>query len=133
LTAEFLSVNGIIRFKDFWPAYGYKFHTPDRTIAISGDTAPFNDYLRIYQGSDILVHEAYSSKGLEHRSSGWQRYHSSVHTSSRELEDMASKAKPGLLILYHQLYHGVSDEDLLSEIEESYNGKVVSGKDLDIY
>ena len=45
----------------------------------------------------------------------------------------ASIAKPGLLILYHQLYNGFNDEDLLAEIRELYDGEVISGRDLDIY
>lgn len=115
------------------PSYGYKFYTPDRTIVISGDTAPFEGCEEIYMGCDVLVHEVYSSKGFERRSPAWKRYHSSVHTSSIELANMASKARPGLLILYHQLFHGVSEDELLLEVQEAYGGKAVSGKDLEVY
>lgn len=116
-----------------WPAYGYKFHTPDRTIVISGDTAPTERCLEMSRGCDVLIHEVYSSVGFEHRSPEWQRYHSSVHTSARELAELAKKAQPGLLILYHQLFHGVAEEDLLPEVQELYEGKVVMGCDLDVY
>ena len=40
---------------------------------------------------------------------------------------------PGLLVLYHQLFHGVTEAELLREVEEGYGGKVVSGKDLAVY
>jgi ribonuclease BN (tRNA processing enzyme) len=56
-----------------------------------------------------------------------------VHTSSRELAEIASEAKPALLVLYHQLFNGVTETELLQEVEEGYEGKVVSGKDLAIY
>lgn len=46
---------------------------------------------------------------------------------------MALEARPGLLILYHQLFNGVSEEVLLSEIHEIYDGTVVSGNDLEVY
>jgi len=116
-----------------WKAVGYKFHTPDRTIAISGDTAPFENMIEVYKNCDVLIHEVYSVEGLKSRPKEWQEYHESVHTSSFELAEIASIVKPKLLILYHQLLWGVKEKDLLTEIKGSYNGKVVSGKDLEIY
>ncbi len=116
-----------------WAAYGYKFFTPDRVIAVSGDTAPREGLAEIYRGCDVVVHEVYSWAGLTGRAKEWREYHSTVHTSSRELAEIASKARPGLLVLYHQLFHGVTEAELLREVEERYNGKVVSGHDLDVY
>ena len=46
---------------------------------------------------------------------------------------MAGQARPGLVILYHQLFNGVTEEELLAEVRETYDGRVVSGKDLEIY
>jgi ribonuclease BN (tRNA processing enzyme) len=116
-----------------WPAFGYKFHTPDRTVVISGDTAPTESCVEAARDCDVLIHEVQSAAGLEGRSPVWQRYHSTVHTSSLELAEMASRAKPGLLILYHQLFHGVSERELLLEVQRMYAGPVVSGKDLESY
>jgi len=116
-----------------WPAFGYKFHAPDRTIVISGDTAPTEGCVEAYRGCDVLIHEVYSAVGLARRAPDWRRYHASVHTSSYELAEIASAAKPRLLILYHQLFHGVSERELLAEVRARYAGKVVSGRDLDVY
>jgi ribonuclease BN (tRNA processing enzyme) len=116
-----------------WPAYGYKFCTPDRIIAISGDTAPAASCLAAFQECDVLVHEVYSSAGFKDHKPEWQKYHASVHTSAQELIQIANQVRPGLLILYHQLFHGVSEETLLQEIQAGYDGRVVSGKDLEIY
>jgi len=63
----------------------------------------------------------------------WQKYHSNFHTSSRELAEIATKARPGLLILYHQLFWDTSEEDLIKEVRQAYSGKFVSGHDLDVY
>ncbi len=114
-------------------AFGFKFCAPDRTIIISGDTAPFEGIVEEYLSCDVLIHEVYSVARFEKRSAVWRRYHSSVHTSSHELAEIASKAKPGLLILYHQLLWGATEEELLQEVQEGYKGKVVSGKDLEVY
>lgn len=114
-------------------AFGYRFETPDRIIVISGDCTPSASVVENCNGCDVLIHEVYSQAGFATRPPEWQKYHSNFHTSTRELAEIARKAKPGLLILYHQLFWGVSEEDLLKEMRESYSGNVVSGRDLDIY
>jgi len=117
-----------------WPhAFGYRFKTPDRTLVISGDTAPAETVIDACNGCDILVHELYSQAGFLKREPAWQKYHSQFHTSSRELAELAAKARPGLLVLYHQLLWTSTEEELLNEVRKGYKGKVVSGRDLDIY
>lgn len=116
-----------------WPAFGYKFHSQDRTVVISGDTAPMDGLVAQYTACDVLIHEVYSVVGLQNRPSNWQKYHTSVHTSAHELATIASQAKPGLLVLYHQLFWGTTEGELLAEIQTHYAGKVISGKDLDVY
>jgi ribonuclease BN (tRNA processing enzyme) len=114
-------------------AFSFRFETPDKTIVISGDCAPSQSVIEACQGCDVLLHEVYSQTGFLKRPPEWQRYHSQFHTSSRELAEIATKARPGLLILYHQLFWGTPEEELLNEIRSGYSGKVVSGRDLDIY
>jgi ribonuclease BN (tRNA processing enzyme) len=114
-------------------AFGYRFETTDKTIVISGDCVPSEGVVENCNGCDVLIHEVYSTTGFAKRPPEWQKYHSSFHTSSRELAEIASKAKPKLLVLYHQLFWGTSEEDLVKEIQQNYKGKVVSGRDLDIY
>lgn len=114
-------------------AFGYKFTTPDQTIVVSGDTAPTESLIEMARGCDVLIHEVYSQKGFERRSPVWQKYHSRSHTSSIELAEIAQKTRPGLLILHHQLFWGSSEEELLKEITDRYDGPVVSGHDLDVF
>ena len=116
-----------------WPAFGFRFETPDRTIVISGDTASPRDNLEAYRDCDVLVHEVQSGVGLATRSPGWRRYHEAYHTCAADLAAVAAEVKPGLLVLYHQLFHGVAEEALIAEIREGYEGRVVSGRDLDVY
>ena len=114
-------------------AFGYRFETEGRTIVVSGDCRPSASVIESCNGCDILVHEVYSAAGFAKRAPEWQKYHSSFHTSTRELAEIATKAKPGLLVLYHQLFWGTSEEALLSEVSEGYKGRVVTGRDLDVY
>ena len=127
------------------PAYGYRFETPDRTIVISGDATPRSAVLENCDKCDVLIHEAYTQASFEKVSPEWQQYRLAYHTSSRELAEIATKAKPGLLILYHRANPGCdqartedcreagNEEQLLKEIRKIYKGKVVAGHDLDIY
>ena len=114
-------------------AYGYRFETPHRTIVISGDTTPTESVVENCTECDVLIHEVYSAHEFMDRPEEWQRYHASAHTSTTELAAIATRAKPGLLILYHQLFWGADARDLLKEIREGYPGRVVSGRDLEVY
>ena len=115
-------------------AFGYRVETPDRVIVISGDTHPTDAIARECAGCDVLLHEVYSAVGLPTVPPERQRYHASAHTSTYELAEIAAKAKPKLLVLYHQLYlGGVSDDDLVREVQSRYHGRVISAHDLDVY
>lgn len=116
-----------------WPAFGFKFFTPDRTIVISGDTRPFPGLAEHYRGCDLLIHEVYSIHGFATRPPAWQRYHSNVHTSTHELAELVNQARPDLLILTHHLFWGTTEDELVAEVRERYDGPVVCGRDLDVY
>jgi ribonuclease BN (tRNA processing enzyme) len=114
-------------------AFGYRFDADGRSFVISGDTTPSDAVVKACHGCDVLVHEVYSESGFGRRPREWQRYHARYHTSSRELGEIATRARPGVLVLYHQLFWGTSEADLLKEVRRGYAGKVVSGHDLDVY
>ena len=115
-------------------AYGYKLTTPDRVIVLSGDTSFCPVIIDKARGADILLHEAYNVAGWNRRKPEWKTYHAAFHTSSHDLARIANATRPGLLILYHQLFmDGFSAADLLKEITDRYDGPVVSGKDLEVY
>jgi len=120
-----------------WPqAFGYRFETPDRMIVISGDTSPSQSVVENCNGCDVLIHEVYSQVGFNASKEDWRKYILSFHTSTRELSEIATKAKPKLLILYHQMFFGGPtdiEEGILKEIRQGYQGRVVSAHDLDIY
>jgi ribonuclease Z len=117
-----------------WPnAWGFRFTTPDKIIVISGDTAPCDKIIEYAKEADILVHEVYSKAGFDKRSESWKNYHSTHHTSTLELGEIANKTNPKLTVLYHILYWGSSEQDLLDEINKEYKGKVMVGRDLDVF
>lgn len=114
-------------------AYGYVFQTRDRKIVISGDTHPTDAVVRACNGCDVLVHEVYSAERLKAREPAWQQYHTAYHTSTYQLGELATRAKPKLLVLYHQLFWGDTDAALVAQVRTRYRGAVVSGRDLAVY
>ncbi len=117
-----------------WPvALGYRFATADRVIVVSGDTGPTDAVVEQCRGCDVLLHEVRSDARLATRPPAWQAYHRAVHTSTGELAALAARARPKLLVLYHQLYWGATDADLLREVRGGYDGAVVSAHDLGVY
>jgi ribonuclease BN (tRNA processing enzyme) len=119
--------------EDWAHAYGYRFETADRVVVVSGDTRPSDAVVDACGGCDVLVHEVYSDAGFASRPPEWQRYHAKAHTSATELAALAARARPQLLVLTHQLFWGVSVETLLAEVRAGYDGRVVSGSDLDVF
>lgn len=121
------------------PSFGFRFDTPDRSIVISGDTTPIQATIDACNGCDILIHEVMTKDWLAKRPD-FVRYGERHHTRTDQLVDLATKARPRLLILYHaSLSHRPSvDPDrssaatLLQEMS-AYRGQVVVGRDLDVY
>lgn len=114
-------------------AFGYRIQTPDRTIVLSGDARANPNIAAQCRGCDVLIHEVYSDAGFAMIPPVRQAYHAQAHTSATQLGNIATQAKPKLLILYHQLFFGSSDETLVSEVRSRFSGQVVSAKDLDVY
>jgi ribonuclease BN (tRNA processing enzyme) len=75
----------------------------------------------------------------------WKQYREAFHTSTRQLAEIANKAEPDVLVLYHRANPGCdqartqecreagSEEQMLKEIRELYKGKVTARHDLDVY
>ena len=133
-------------------SYGYRFDTPDRSVVISGDTSPTEETIKACDGCDVLVHEArtlelYAKLPEDRRSFGAKN-----HTTSDHLAALATKARPGLLIVYHAWIswrpsmapsdkpvvlttgelHSTPDV-LQRENGSRYSGHFVIGRDLDVY
>jgi ribonuclease BN (tRNA processing enzyme) len=121
-------------------SFGYRFDTPDRTIVISGDTAPTQALIDHSRDCDVLIHEAYSMMSYRNTtarpSPEFRRKH---HTSSVQLAEIANTVKPSLLVTYHRSHsgEGLSRADqqdvLIEEIRQDYKGRVVAANDLDLF
>jgi ribonuclease BN (tRNA processing enzyme) len=121
-------------------SYAYRFDTADRRIVFSGDTGPADSVIEACSGCDILVHEVLSHDWLSRRPD-FVEYAKRYHTTTTQLAELARKAKPKLLVLYHASvsWRPVVDsqrsrpEVMLQEMTSRYAGHVVVGRDLDVY
>jgi ribonuclease BN (tRNA processing enzyme) len=108
-------------------SFGFRIQTADRVIVISGDTRPSDALVHACNGCDLLLHEVFGErfdpKGPTGPAQG--------HTSAEELADVAKRARPKHLVIYHdvQLRHEVGME----LIKRAFNGEVTFARDLDVY
>lgn len=133
-------------------SYGYRFETPDRTIVISGDTNPVEATINACNGCDVLIHEAQPVELLARLPTSIQSFVAKYHTTTEQLADLANKAKPKLLVIYHTISFppGIapprllppgagadalyaSPEMLQKEIRARYSGDFAIGNDLDVF
>jgi ribonuclease BN (tRNA processing enzyme) len=120
-------------------SYGYRFDTPDRSIVITGDTNPTQATIDACRGCDVLVHEVLTHDWLSRRPD-FHAYAAQFHTTTTQLAELATKARPRLLVLSHtslSLRPHVDSERsspavMLREMLP-YAGHVVVGRDLDVY
>jgi ribonuclease BN (tRNA processing enzyme) len=126
----------LVKHGSWTQAFGYRFDTPDRSIVISGDTSPTESIVTACDGCDVLLHEVYSERGYKESPEAWRAYSKAFHTTTFELADLATRARPKLLVLYHQMYFGGAKDtqaSQLAELRSKYKGRVVSANDLDVY
>jgi ribonuclease BN (tRNA processing enzyme) len=84
----------------------------------------------------VLIHEAYSQLGYEASNEAWRTYSRAFHTSIEELAALATRAKPKLLILSHQMYFGRPKDTwdtMVAELKSRYDGAFASARDLDVF
>jgi ribonuclease Z len=114
-------------------AYGYRFDSPGRSIVLSGDTRPSEELVKMARGVDVLIHEAVASDSTQHpghRSAAeWAKYVRAYHTTALQLGELAARARPKLLVVYHNGRRATSDR-ILSDIRRSFSGPVIIANDL---
>jgi ribonuclease BN (tRNA processing enzyme) len=128
-----------VRHEEMINSFGFRFDAADRSIVISGDTAPTQALLDHSHGCDVLVHEAYSMMAFRNANKPTPEFRRRHHTSSEELAGIASTVRPGLLVTYHRGTVGEEarppgrEDVLVEEIRRGYSGPVVAARDLDVF
>ncbi|HEV2223937.1 MAG TPA: MBL fold metallo-hydrolase [Candidatus Acidoferrales bacterium] len=112
-------------------AFGYRFDANGKSIVISGDTRPVDSVANACNGCDVLVHETYS--GTPAPNTPDASYFASFHTSAQQLGEIAAKARPKLLVVWHYVPLRKTDQTkMVEEIHKTFHGTVVVANDLDV-
>ena len=126
------------------PALAYRFDFKDRSIAFSGDTAPFEGVAKMARGADILVHEAMYMPGIEAyirreiakgrpiKFEDLMAHMKADHTPVEDVGRIAQEAGVKTLVLSHLIpaVDTISDETWRAPAEKYFKGEIIVGKDL---
>jgi len=114
-------------------AYGYRFDSPGRSIVLSGDTRPSEELVRMATNVDVLIHEVQPSDSTQHpghrSATEWASYVRAYHTTALQLGELAARARPKLLVVYHNGRRATADR-ILADIRRSFSGPVAIAADL---
>jgi len=129
----------LVRHPPVVPAFGYRFDARDRSIVISGDTAPSDNLIKLAQGADVLVHEALYLPGVDRLVAGVPNATSlkqsitSHHTTAEDAGRIAQAAGVKMLVLSHFVPaegRAGTDRIWIDAGRVHFRGPVIVGKDL---
>src|SRR6266542_3250279 len=89
------------------PSFAYRFDTADRSIVISGDTAPSDNLITLARGADVLVHEAMYLPAVDRlvgrvpSAATLKKHLIASHTSAEDAGRVAQAAGVKTLVLSH--------------------------------
>lgn len=121
------------------PAFAYRFDTRDRSIVISGDTAPSDNLIELARGADVLVHEAMYLPAIDRlvarvpNAPGLKQHILASHTTAEDAGRIAQAAGVKLLVLSHLVPADdatITDEMWTRAARVHFRGPVIVGKDL---
>ena len=121
------------------PSFGYRFDAADRSIVISGDTAPSDNLIRLAQGADVLVHDALYPAGVDRlvarvpNAAALKQSIMSHHTTDEDAGRIAHPAGVKILVLSHLVPPddpAITEQMWIDAASAHYKGPVVVGKDL---
>jgi len=127
-------------------AVSYRFDSGDRSIVISGDTAPSENLVRLAAGCDVFVCETIEVETMRasfdervaagayaDNPEGIWKHIVETHTSTEEAGRMAAEAGAGTLVLTHLVpgaLADLSDAIYLEGVRRHFDGEVIVGRDL---
>jgi ribonuclease BN (tRNA processing enzyme) len=124
----------------FAHAFGFRVDSKDRSIVLSGDTAPCESLVDLARGADLLLHEAMYEPGIDamlasrpYVPPGLRAFLVGGHTSAQDCGRIAARAGVKTLALTHLLPSDeglVSDDTWRDEARRHFGGEIVVGQDL---
>lgn len=120
-------------------AFAYRFDARDRSIVISGDTAPSKNLVALARGADVLVHEALWPPAVDRivatvpNAATLKKHILDSHTSAEDCGRIAEEAGVKTLVLSHLVPPddpAVTEQMWIDAAKRHFGGRIVVGKDL---
>ena len=120
-------------------AFAYRFDAPDRSIVISGDTAPSKNLVALAKGADVLVHEALWVPAVDRivatvpNATTLKQHIIDSHTSAEDCGRLAAAAGVKTLVLSHLVPPDdpqITEQMWTDAAKKHFSGSVVLGTDL---
>lgn len=121
------------------PAFAYRFDGADRSIVISGDTAPSRNLVKLASGADILVHSAMYPEGIDRmvaRIPNADTLKASIlahQTSAEQAGRIAQEAGVKTLVLSHLVPPDdpqITEQMWTDAARRQFRGTTIVGRDL---
>lgn len=121
------------------PAFAYRFDARDRSIVISGDTAPADNLVKLAAGADVLVHSVMYPPAIDRLvarvpNAGALKASILAHqTSAEDAGRVAARAGVKALVLSHFVPPDdpdVTDAMWTKAARQHFKGPVILGRDL---
>ena len=121
------------------PAFGYRFEARDRSIVISGDTAPSDNLVKLARSADVLVHSVMYPPAIDRlvgrvpNAAALKESILAHQTSAEDAGRIAQAAGVKTLVLSHLVPADdpqVTDEMWIEAAQSRFRGKVILGRDL---
>jgi ribonuclease BN (tRNA processing enzyme) len=121
------------------PALGYRFEARDRSIVISGDTAPSDNLVKLARSADVLVHSVMYPPAIDRlvgrvpNAAALKESILAHQTSAEDAGRIAQAAGVKTLVLSHLVPADdpqVTDEMWIEAAQSRFRGKVILGRDL---
>jgi ribonuclease BN (tRNA processing enzyme) len=121
------------------PAFGYRFDARDRSIVISGDTAPSENLVRLARGADVLVHSVMYPPAIDRlvgrvpNAAALKESILAHQTSAEDAGRIAQAAGVKTLVLSHLVPPDdpqVTERMWIDAAQSYFHGKVILGRDL---
>ncbi len=112
------------------PAYGYRIDFGDRSVVISGDTTYSETLVDQARGTDVLIHEFFAAHpDLLARNPRLRRVEA-YHTNPEQMTRVLHETRPKVTALTHVILAGLSRDEVMRGLRETYEGEVHMGEDL---
>jgi len=101
------------------PAFAYRFEYGGKTFVFSGDCVMDDSIVSACVDADLFICDTSSAKGEGN----------AAHMDTLDIGKISQQANAKKVVLTH-FYPNLENVDVVSEVQEEYQGEVVRGKDL---